>query len=564
MPCASTALITARLLALALLLRVQAATAFGAQAAATLGPATEVRHQRREDTPNTACISQPASSDNAIVAVLTSMLRMQINPYLFGFSSYIGPVVNLSYSDSAVLTTARALRIGSLRYPGGSPSNHWNLSAGRWIDGHGDPNARCNSQPLGTFTPEEYMRGLGQELLSPPIWNVNVVSLPAVEQVGQIDALKQMGVPVAYLELGNEQANPCGATASSDYLAAVAPVVARTRKLFPDAKIAIIGSWANPATVSPLVNWTGCARMLAEHKQLFDAVTVHQYMPGNNTLMSYPAEQRRTVTLATAEPLLRFHVATVAENIGVGVPILVDEYNWGGHWEGATTWSDRSETALRGALMSSYILSAIGTNGGVAALNWYSLFQQEGNSWSEWASCVKVSNQADRADAIEVDGVAQIYAHWTYVAFASNYSSMRAVTGVSSQVLQVEVLRAKALPCIQAAAFSGAADGSTTYVSLNRCNHAVTTTWPIFVNDAGLAWTKGHRATVARTTYSALSGNPGDYVLLSSVESVDTPPWRNGPLQPTTAFWTLSEADTAEDAFTLPMAPLSLSFIRVG
>jgi alpha-L-arabinofuranosidase len=293
-----------------------------------------------------------------------------------------------------VLEVARTLRIGSLRYPGGSPSNHWNLSAGRWIGGQGDPNDRCNSQPLGTFTPAKYMEGLGQQLRAPPIWNINVVSLPPAEQLGQIDALKAMGVPVTYLELGNEQANPCGESgASNDYLATVAPVVARTRQLFPSAKIAIIGSWANPAEVSPLVNWTGCARMLANHRALFDAVTVHQYMPGNNTLMSYPADQRRTVTLATAEPLLRFHVATVAENIGADVPILLDEYNWGGHWEGATTWSDRSETALRGALMSSYILSAIGTHGGVAALNWYSLFQQDGNAWSGWASCVKVSNQ---------------------------------------------------------------------------------------------------------------------------------------------------------------------------
>ncbi len=488
----------------------------------------------------------------------------QINPYLFGFSSYIGPVVNLSYSDSAVLKTARALRIGSLRYPGGSPSNHWNLSAGRWVDGHGDPNTRCNSQPLGTFTPEKYMQGLGQELRAPPIWNLNVVSLPPAEQVGQLDELKAMGVPVAYLELGNEQANPCGGTASSDYLASVAPVVAHARKLFPDAKIAIIGSWANPATVSPLVNWTGCARMLAEHKALFDAVTVHQYMPGNNTLMSYRAEQRRSVTLATAEPLLRFHVATVAENIGADVPILLDEYNWGGNWEGATTWSDRSETALRGALMSSYILSAIGTNGGIAALNWYSLFQQEGNSWSNWASCVRVSNQADRTDAIEVDGVAQIFAHWTHVAFASNYSSLRAVTGVSSQVLQVEVLRAKELPCVQAAAFSGAADESTTYVGLNRCNHAVATTWPTSVDDVHPTWSKGERSTVAHTAYSAMPGNPGNYVLLSSVESVDTPPWRNGPLDPMTSSWALSEADGTAEAFTLPMAALSLSFIRVG
>ena len=279
--------------------------------------------------------------------------------------------MNLSFSDTAVLATARALRIGSLRYPGGSPSNNWNLSAGRWIDEQGDPNTRCNSQPLGTFTPAKYMAGLGAELRAPPIWNINPTeSMPPAERVQQIDALHAMGVPVTHLELGNEKANPCGATASSSYLANVAPVVERTRKLFPTAKIGIIGSWANPAYVSPLVNWTGCAKMLAEHRALFDAVTVHQYMPGNNTLMSYPAEQRRSVTLATSEPLLKYHVATVAHNIGADVPIWLDEYNWGGSWEGATTWSDHSETGLRGALMSSYILSAIGTRGSIAALNW--------------------------------------------------------------------------------------------------------------------------------------------------------------------------------------------------
>ena len=49
------------------------------------------------------------------------------------------------------------------------------------------------------------------------------------------------------------------------------------RELFPDAQIGIIGSWSNPGTVSPLVNWTGCATMLSEHRHLFDAVTVHQY-----------------------------------------------------------------------------------------------------------------------------------------------------------------------------------------------------------------------------------------------------------------------------------------------
>ena len=43
------------------------------------------------------------------------------------------------------------------------------------------------------------------------------------------------------------------------------------------------------------------------------------------------------MTLATAEPLLRYHVSTVTENIGPDVPMWLDEFNWGGNWEGATT-----------------------------------------------------------------------------------------------------------------------------------------------------------------------------------------------------------------------------------
>jgi hypothetical protein len=98
------------------------------------------------------------------VAVHQQAALQAINPYLFGFSSYIGPVVNLSFTDKAVLETARALRIGSLRYPGGSPSNSWNLTSGRWTGGSvGEYAARCDTQPIGTFTPENYMKGLGAD-----------------------------------------------------------------------------------------------------------------------------------------------------------------------------------------------------------------------------------------------------------------------------------------------------------------------------------------------------------------------------------------------------------------
>ena len=159
-----------------------------------------------------------------------------------------------------------------------------------------------------------------------------------------------------------------------------------------------------------------------------------------------------------------------------------------------------------------------------------------------------------------MDGVAQIFSHWTAVAFASNYSTMRAVTGVSAEVLDMEVLRAKGLPCMQAAAFSGDPDGgSTTYVSLNRCDRAVQTTWPSAVPEQAQA-----AATVSQTIYSATPGNAGEYVMLSAIQNVDRPPWRNGPLQPTTSSRALLAQEKVAATIGLEAPPLSLSFVRIN
>lgn len=71
----------------------------------------------------------------------------------------------------------------------------------------GDYAERCASQPEGTFTPARYMAGLGAQLQAPPIWIINVMSLSDEEMVAHIDTLKDTGVPVHKLELGNEKAN---------------------------------------------------------------------------------------------------------------------------------------------------------------------------------------------------------------------------------------------------------------------------------------------------------------------------------------------------------------------
>lgn len=69
--------------------------------------------------PNTA-VSPPTlhmttkAHDGAVGGPLVGDARL-INPRLFGFSSYLGPIVNLSYIDPAVTRVARVIRMGSLR-----------------------------------------------------------------------------------------------------------------------------------------------------------------------------------------------------------------------------------------------------------------------------------------------------------------------------------------------------------------------------------------------------------------------------------------------------------------
>ena len=224
----------------------------------------------------------------ALLALMTlpaAATGMEINPRFFGFSTYLGPIVNLSYSDPSVLRVAKALRMGSLRYPGGSTANSWNLSSGRWVPGHGDwaagPSPSAGSYanntallPEGTFTPKAFMEGIGGTLQAAPIWNLNLVSLP--DAPSQLDTLKEMGVPVEMVELGNEDADqggkPRGQGDPAAYLKSAAPVVARTRALFPRAAISVIGCFGDP--------WGPCSAQLKaayeRSPRLFDAVTIHR------------------------------------------------------------------------------------------------------------------------------------------------------------------------------------------------------------------------------------------------------------------------------------------------
>ena len=514
-----------------------------------------------------------AAVASAASAAAAGVPSMAINPRYWAFSSYIGPIVNLTFADPAVMRVAATLGLGSLRYPGGSTTSHWNYTSGRWTDRTTGMYAdRTRAYPRGTFTPDAYMRGLGGTLKVPPIWNLNLAtlgppSLNIADPPGQIDTLKRMRVPVEYLELDNEAAdNPV-----APYLASAARVVARAREVFPDAKISIIGCFR-------VDNYTDCmAQLRAQHRVgLFDAVTLHHYGPDSGVINQTSSDlYRRSATLAPALSDMRKRERMVATSISPSVPIWLDEFNWGGPWAG-TMWPGEDHGGLRGLFWAGYVLAAIDVTAraraqgraGYDAVMSYSLFHQNSSDWSKWASCAAVADAQGRADLVSFDGVAQVFAHFSRVALGSGYTDVVPVWSLANASVPDGVPGGAGEPCVVAARFftrprpdgTGTAPdpdpdpaaGNNTVVAINVCPSAVA----VDFGGAAGAGTAGARAkggarssavTVA-VTYSGL--DKGGFVLADSIGSLHAPPWRGGPLAPEVA---------AKAPASLP--PVSLSFV---
>jgi hypothetical protein len=58
-------------------------------------------------------------------------LALALIPFLSLLSLSLGPILNLTYSDTALIAAAKSLRIGTLRYPGGTVANYWSIQVGR-------------------------------------------------------------------------------------------------------------------------------------------------------------------------------------------------------------------------------------------------------------------------------------------------------------------------------------------------------------------------------------------------------------------------------------------------
>lgn len=263
--------------------------------------------------------------------------------------------------------------------------------------------------------------------------------------------------------------------------------------------------------------------------------------------MTYPSDAaRRSVTLATARPLLAYHGRVVArafagngsqgEDHGPVPNLWLNEFNWGGNWEGPETWPEERNGVLRGLLWVSYYLAAAqqhtaqGAPATYAALHWYSLFSQPYPQWGQEAAVAGVGESSNATSAITVNGVAQIFAHVAHVSLRRNFTHMAPWNDSSARTLELDVLGEGSQPCLQAAVLTSNTNStSRAFLLLNVCARNVTAHLPL-----------GHlgAATLRTCTYSAAADRAPEglgFVPLAQINSVAAPPWQNGPLDVVTA-----------------------------
>jgi len=275
---------------------------------------------------------------SAAPAAGTSQSGIQV--VLGASRSLTAPVngTNLDYSGVAqpfsapgVVAALTALRPGTLRYPGGTIANYWQWQTGTLVQPP-QTMASGKSQPGQTrqygFTLQT-LRSIVQETGTTPIFDLNVLTSSLADQMAMLRAASTLGIPVRYIELGNEfylsassytQVFPT-ATAYADLVAQWAPQIHAD---FPDALIAAVGSL--PQASQRETSWNQTVLSIAGAD--ISALTLHDYagIPG-------PGSTGTGAALASAYANWK-HDQTVMAAIPPQYSIWFTEYNVANHARG--------------------------------------------------------------------------------------------------------------------------------------------------------------------------------------------------------------------------------------
>lgn len=204
-----------------------------------------------------------------------------------------------TWNNTGFLDSVASLQMKVLRYPGGTISQYWDWQNGRalapsfWVQNGGGPYQNYSyigNTPMNPQTLESYHYALNALGLAPMI-TLNVLSRPLSDQLAMLHAAEDIGIPIQYIELGNEMY-----FTDIDFVTRYPTAGVYAREMnqwydaikadFPSANIAIIGAPENPQAPNGMPSpdrvryWNDS---IYAHYQHLDFITFHEYFRHGNT-----------------------------------------------------------------------------------------------------------------------------------------------------------------------------------------------------------------------------------------------------------------------------------------
>lgn len=234
-----------------------------------------------------AALSSASAGRPAIPAVAGD--PFPVSKDLVGYNAQLCPMGSDPWSHTDFTEAVKALRPSTLRYPGGTVGNYWDWELGwispdfpedhliKWVRGDG-----LQKRPH-RYTLEHLKKGwdaVGFE----PVYCLNMMDTKEDQDgdklamtVRALRHAKEIGLPIKYLELGNEYyfglpIETYNFRTPERYGEVCTLWIDTLKKEFPEARFAIIGG--GPMNNHRNNNWTTRALSTVEGE---DAVTIHTY-----------------------------------------------------------------------------------------------------------------------------------------------------------------------------------------------------------------------------------------------------------------------------------------------
>ena len=234
-------------------------------------------------------LSSSVFSQTSITPVL-STTTVPIHDF-FGFNGQNTNESGFGYDNSAVINSLSLINASTLRFPGGTVANYWDWKNGNYIDPispatgcFGLPSDFGSTFPQNNNTLANFKIALNKTSAK-PIWTLNLLTDDLASQLSMLSEAKCLGLPVEYIELGNEfyLNNDCYEEKfpyAISYGEFIKDWIPQIRSRFPNVQIACVGTTTYNNAPDRRLNWnrklsTYLATLPVNERP--DAFTIHDY-----------------------------------------------------------------------------------------------------------------------------------------------------------------------------------------------------------------------------------------------------------------------------------------------